>query len=223
MRDQRTLAESGLPKQVGRMVEDAAGKYRGGVSRLELVKGHPGFITRLYDLFDELATEREAALPLLERPAWKRVTVGTMPKRKDARRRAIANADMKLGDWGGDILDRIAPAKPADIEPVQVTVAELGFPDYATVSQIYAALPAFGLEPCPAEVGYQLRLAYTDQPLGEWIVVGMAPVADSDGLLEVFYVARSGYGLWLYAHYARPDYEYGGYYRWVFARKSSNS
>ena len=39
--NQRPLEESGLPRQMGRMVEDWSREYRGGPERLELAKGHP--------------------------------------------------------------------------------------------------------------------------------------------------------------------------------------
>ena len=66
MSDQRTLKESGLPELLGRMVEDAASKYNGGIPGLELVKGHPEFKSRIYGLFDVLSAERAEMLPLID-------------------------------------------------------------------------------------------------------------------------------------------------------------
>jgi len=172
---------------------------------------------------------KEEVWSMIHLTVWKTVKVGTMPDARckaaiaDARRKAIADAGMRLGEWGDDILVRIASARPAEVELVQVTVAELGFPDYATVSQIYAVLPAFNLEPCPAEVGYQLRLAYTDQPLDECIWVGMKPIAGSGGCPEVFHVKRDDGGLWLDASYVSQACKYYGDNRWVFARMSSGN
>ena len=187
MSDQRTLDESGLPKQMGRMVEDWCGKYKGGVPRLELAKGHPELKTQFYDLLDKLAVEREAMLPLLKRPPWRVIQLGTFPS-ADALRTALdeaRNPRYRVGDWGGDILKKVVVARePTEIELVRVTVAELGFPDEATRDQIYNAGLKLGWQLCPAEVGPQLRLQYPEQPNGEWDLVAMYPIADSRGYLN---------------------------------------
>ena len=217
--DRRTLEESGLPELLGRMVRDAALKYKGGIPRLELVKSHPEFVVRLGELFDTLAVEREAMLPLVERPTWKTIQVGTMPS-ADVLRDALLAADFKIGNWGGDILAKVVVAtEPTEIELVRATVAELGFPRGATRAQIYEAGLKLGWQLCPPEVGPQLRLQYPDQPNGEWILVAMEPITDSRGRLEVFSVERNEDGRWLSGDHGCPDNVWGGYDRWAFRRK----
>jgi hypothetical protein len=76
-----------------------------------------------------------------------------------------------------------------------------------------------GLGLCPAEVGPQWRLQYADQPMGEWILVGMEPISDSDGYLKVFDVARLEDGRWLYGNDGRPGGVWYGDNRWAFRRK----
>jgi hypothetical protein len=220
MSDQRTLDESGLPELLGRMTKDAAMKYRGGIPRLDLVKGHPKFVARLHELFDVLAAEREAMLPLLERPVWKTIQLGTHANNK-ALRQAI-DAGFRISDWASDILKKTEVAtKPTEINLISATVAELGFPNGATREQIYDKATSVGFELCPAEVGPQLRLQYPadEQPMNEWLLVAMEPIKDSDGYLKVFRVERHGVGAWLYGIYDFPGFVWAASNRWLFRRK----
>lgn len=219
MSRQRTSEVSGLPKLLGRMVEDAAAKYKGGISRLELVKGHPDFKDRLYRWFDEIASEREAMLSIAERPAWKTIQLGTYQS-VEALRRALVDANFEIGKWADDILKRITVAlKPTEIELVLVTVAELGFPGGATRAEIYDKALSLGLVLCPPEVGPQLRLQYPDQSQDEWLSVAMEPIAGSVGRPRVFSVGHDYDSQWLDGHYGHPDYLCYGDYQWVFCRK----
>lgn len=225
MRNQRTSVVSakpvttGLAKQVGRMVEDAALRYEGGLVRLELVKGDPEFIPELYKLFDVRAAARAQTIAIIERPPWKIIRVGTH-KTIPELRQAIVDDGNKIETWGGDILDKIVVAStPAKVNLVLVTVADLGFPNGATREQIYAKSLSFSLSICPAEVGPQLRLQYKDQPIDEWILVAMEPITGSDGFLGVFDVERGDDGPWLRGSYGYPDNFWDGSRRWVFRRE----
>lgn len=150
---------------------------------------------------------------------WKTIQLGTHES-VAALRQALIDADYKIGDWASDILNRITIAsKPAKIELVCLTVAELGFPNRATRKQIYEKALSLGFELCPAEVGPQLRLQYTDQPLNEWLLVAMEPISDSDGSLRVFYVGHDEGGLWLLGGRADPGGFCGAGRVWVFGRK----
>ena len=80
--------------------------------------------------------------------------------------------------------------KSEHINLIRISVKDLGFPKGATATEIYKKAQKFGLELCPAEVGPQLRLQYKDQPKGEYITVGMKPIANSEGSL-VFFVWRN--------------------------------
>jgi hypothetical protein len=77
-----------------------------------------------------------------------------------------------------------------EIKLVRLSVADLGFPNGATVNQVFERAEVFGLELCPAEVGPQYRLQYTTQPMDEWVLVGTKPIAGSGGLPYVFSVVR---------------------------------
>jgi len=88
---------------------------------------------------------------------------------------------------------------------VRLKVSDLGFESGATTQEIYQRAEEFGLELCPAEVGPQLRLQYTNQPMGEWISIGMKQIAGRDGYPDVFDLRRNADGLWLYGDLAEPD------------------
>ncbi|MFH1088418.1 MAG: hypothetical protein V1719_01085, partial [Patescibacteria group bacterium] len=212
---------SGLAKHLGRMVEDAMPDYPGGTAKADLAKGHPGFSDKLYELIDGLATEQAIRLPIIQRPPWKTIELGTQPN-ADGYRKALKQNGFRISDWANDIMDKPAftvANQPETIDLVFVTVAELGFPDGATRKDIYEKALSLGLSLCPPEVGSALRLAYPDQPNGEWIFIGMEPITDSDGDLNVFCVARADSDQWLLTDCADPDSVWRSSFRWVFCRR----
>lgn len=151
-------------------------------------------------------------------PICRTVTIGTH-KTVDKLRTALTSSGFRISDWANDILNRITlVSKPTTLDLVVITVVGLGFKNGATRKDIYERAIQLGLALCPAEVGPQLRLQYKDQPNGEWFRIAMEPIADSDGYLNVFRVARGGHGLWLYGSLGGPDVFWLGYDRWVFVR-----
>src|SRR3569623_1532419 len=53
-----------------------------------------------------------------------------------------------------------------DLNTVELSVRNLGFPQGATISEIYAGAVHLGLHVCPVELGPHLRLQWLDQPEG---------------------------------------------------------
>jgi len=155
-------------------------------------------------------------------PVWKIITLGTGLKTAKNFRKALKDAGCKIGDWGNDILGQrtfTVSTEKTEVDLVAVTVAGLGFTGGATRKDIYERAQELGLSLCPAEVGPQLRLQYLDQPMDEWLVVGMEPIAVSDDYLHVFHVERDGAGRWLGGDFGYPDFFWGGGYRFVFVRR----
>lgn len=76
----------------------------------------------------------------------------------------------------------------ATMELVVVSVSNLGFPNGATLPDIYRAAEQQGLKLCPAEVGPMLRLHYPEQPIRESLTIAMKPVHMLDGYSHVFKV-----------------------------------
>jgi len=152
---------------------------------------------------------------------WKTIKLGTGLKTADDFRRALKDDGFNISDWASDILGKPA-FKAADedteVDLVKVTVAELGFKNGARHNQIYERAKELGLGLCPPEVGPQLRLQYQDQPNGEWILVAMEPIVDSDGDPRLFLVERSDSGLWLSSFWGDPGGFWDAGRQWVFCR-----
>ena len=108
-----------------------------------------------------------------------------------------------------------------EFDLVVVSVAELGFKDGAIYKDICERAVEYGLELCPAEVGFQLRLAYDNQPKDEWLLIAMEAVRDSDGYLRIFSVGEVRGGLWLDGGYGYSDGFWDGLSRFVFVRPRS--
>jgi len=182
--------------------------------------GHPNFAKGLGFIADLVAEYRQL-LPLLERPVWKTIRIGTHPD-NSALRQALLDTDYRISNWADDILGKVeVTTDPEEIELVVVTVAELGFRNGATRQQIYDKAESLDLMLCPADVGPQLRLQYPadEQPMNEWLLVAMEPISDSDGSLGVFSVERYDDGAWLYSYYDGPVSVWDAGVRWLFRRK----
>lgn len=154
-------------------------------------------------------------------PTWKTIKLGTL-KNVDAIRQALKAQGYSIGSWADDILGMPAftvSQEETQLDLVVVTVSELGFKNGATRKDIYDRAFEQGLLLCPSEVGPQLRLQYADQPMGEWMLVAMEPIAASDGGLDVFRVEHDGGGLWLGSDSSEPDDVWDAGDRWVFARR----
>ena len=150
---------------------------------------------------------------------FKTVKLGTLPNAQ-AIPSAIAKAGGRVSNWAADLMNRMTVAKKeTKVELVVASVAELGFKEGATYADICEKAKQLGLGLCPAEVGPQLRLQYTNQPNGEWLTIAMKPITGSDGSLSVFLVVRGDSGLWLSSDDGHPDDFWYGYSRFVFVRR----
>lgn len=111
----------------------------------------------------------------------------------------------QLSSWAEDILQKTPfGGEKKTLKLVSFSVESLGFPHGATTKEIFDKAKKLGLELCPAEVGPQMRLNYTDQPINEYLYLAMEPITDSLGRPHVFWVARSDDGSWLRADLALP-------------------
>ena len=105
-------------------------------------------------------------------------------------------------------------AEPTDL--VRLKVRDFGFNGNPTTDEIYAKAKQLGLELCPAEVGPQYRLQYTDQPTNEYLYIGMKQIADSNGDPDVFELKRGDAELWLSHNWAKPTSKWNPVCEFVF-------
>lgn len=156
-------------------------------------------------------------------PTWKTIVLGICAKSGYDLYELLVKDGCHVSEWADDLLKMKNSAFSVSSEQllvdlVKVSVAELGFHSGAKTSDIYKAAQKRGLVLCPSEVGPQLRRQYVDQPRDEWILVGMEPIADSDGDLRVFGVAHGDDGRWLGGHFGHPSFVWDGGSVWVFVR-----
>ena len=154
-----------------------------------------------------------------EKPeTFKIIEIGTYKDVKSLRK-ALEESGAQIGNWASDILNKAKLSKSKQsLDLVALTVAELGFPEGAKLEDIYKASKNQGLDLCPDEVGPQLRLQYSNQPNGEWLVIAMEPIKDSVGDLILFGVECGSGDRWLYADYGKPDFFWVAVSRFVFVR-----
>jgi ADP-ribose pyrophosphatase len=107
--------------------------------------------------------------------------------------RSLREPDLKQPDW-----EKWRLKSPEEAKLIRLRVEDLGFPSDATTDQIFAKAEELGLELCPSEVGPQFRLQYTNQPMNEYVYVGMKQITESDGREGVFSVVRFDDRPWLH-------------------------
>ncbi|MDP3785423.1 MAG: hypothetical protein Q8R12_05210, partial [bacterium] len=135
-------------------------------------------------------------------------------------------AGINISDYAKSMLKNreFVPGKnPEEATLIRLTVADLGFKSSATTDQIYERAQILGLELCPADTGPNYRLKYQNQPLGEWIYMGMKQITVSGGYPSVFELERYGDGLWLHDSWAKPGREWYPHVKFVFRLRKSES
>jgi hypothetical protein len=138
--------------------------------------------------------------------------------------KALASSGFVVCDYAGDILKSrgfTTLSKPQTLSLVRIKVADLGLTGEPTTDEVYERANSLGFDLCPAEVGPQLRLAYKDQPVYEWLHIGMKQVVVmySDPHPHVFVLNRPNNDpkLWLDSIWASSDYRWNPKYEFVFS------
>jgi len=154
---------------------------------------------------------------------WKTITVGTFANSLSLRD-ALDAASCGIGNSAAEILARstfaLYPTK-TDVELIAVSAAELGFQtDTASLASIYARAQQLGLELAAAEVAPQLRLQYFEQPIGEFLIIGMEPIKTWKGDPVILNVANGGAGLILIDQDGSADAEISVVSRFLFVRSN---
>ncbi|MEH2506495.1 uncharacterized protein YjiS (DUF1127 family) [Bradyrhizobium sp. AZCC 1578] len=154
-------------------------------------------------------------------PAWKKITVGTFSG-SFALLNALSAIGCGVGDSAGEILARPAftlSATKTDVELFTVSAAELGFKtETASLGQIYARAQELGFGLATPEIAPQLRLQYLDQPIGEFLIIGMEPIKTWKGEPVILTVANGGAGLILIGQDGRADAQISVASRFLFVQ-----
>ncbi|MET4803148.1 hypothetical protein [Bradyrhizobium sp. LB11.1] len=137
-------------------------------------------------------------------------------------RSALDGMGCNVGGQAAEIIARPAftvSSQKMDVELVNVSPAQLGLTsNTVTLANIYARARQLGFELAAAEVGPQLRIQYLDQPMGEFLTIGMEPIKTWGGELIILNVANGGAGLILIGQDGRAGAEVPAATRFVFAR-----
>ncbi|MEY9109600.1 hypothetical protein ABH999_005796 [Bradyrhizobium yuanmingense] len=152
---------------------------------------------------------------------WKTITIGTFADSL-ALRNELDSKGCNVGGQAAEILARptfTVSSRKTNVELLDLSPAQLGFTsDTVTLANIYARAQQFGLELAAAEVGPQLRLQYFDQPIGEFLIIGMDPIKTWSGEPIILNVANGGAGLMLIGQDGRSEADIPVASRFIFVR-----
>lgn len=133
---------------------------------------------------------------------------------------ALEAKGYKVETYAGQTLPKVVWAQEyGEEELVLVLDHDLGLKEGYTLDELTAAAAKFDLHRLDADVAAGLREQYDDQPIDEWVLCAMDPIADSDWDLEVFDVGRDAGGVFLYARCANPEYRFFLGRVWVLSRR----
>jgi len=125
---------------------------------------------------------------------------------------ALAAANMQVSPYVRQMMGSPEVTLQKDTEKtdlVRLKVQDLGFTKNATTDEVYQKAKELGLQLCPAEVGPEYRLHYTNQPMNEWLAIAMETIPGLDGNPYVFDLEHGGDGVWLNNRWAGPTFRWG--------------
>jgi len=196
-----------VPSQITKNTKAYVGQLESGI-----FQKLPENLEHVYTSFPEKKIRRES------------VEIGG--KTKEQLIAEMEAAHINISDYAKSMMenpDFVTGKNKEEATLIRLTVADLGFKTSATTDQIYERAQTLGLELCPPDTGPNYRLKYKDQPLNEWVRIGMKQIAGSGGRPRVFNLERSADGLWLYYAWAGPDDEWIPDLKFVFRLRKSES
>jgi hypothetical protein len=130
-----------------------------------------------------LSGELMVRLAKHQRKVWKTIKLGTRLKTADDFLEALIKSGFTIRDEARlkkffeqpAFVESIATLK-TEVDLALLSVADLGFQDHATRKDIFKRAQEFGFKLCPAEVGPQLCVQYSNQPSGEYLEIAMNPI-----------------------------------------------
>ncbi|RXH25526.1 hypothetical protein XH99_10330 [Bradyrhizobium nanningense] len=152
---------------------------------------------------------------------WKAITIGTFADSLKLRNE-LDSRGCSVGSQAAEILARPAfkiSSQRTNVELVNISPAQLGFTsDTVALANVYARAQQLGFELAAAEVGPQLRIQYFDQPIGEFLIVGMESIKTWSGEPIILNVANGGAGLILISQDGRAEADIPVQSRFIFVR-----
>lgn len=201
------------PEQIAYSLDQITPSTKAYVGKLE-----PG-------IFDKLPENIEHIYTSFPEGKIRRFELEFGGKTKEQLEREMKQQGVNIGRYAQSMMDNrdfTTLPKPEQRKLVRLQVKDLGFTGSPTTTELYKRAEELGLELCPPEVGPQYRINYKNQPMGEWVYIGMEPISGSYGGPGVFRVAHREGGLWLHYGWARPGYGWSPSNQIVFGlRKKS--
>jgi hypothetical protein len=152
---------------------------------------------------------------------WRTITLG-MFKRQRALLNALDDAHIHIGESAEEALHAAAFMVSQDSSTVQLVVLkaeDLGFDsDMVRLGDIYVKARQLGFALCRPEIAVYLRLAYRDQPLGDFLRVAMEPLMTYRGDAIDLTLANTGTGLLLLGGSGSGDTQLAASTQLVFVR-----
>lgn len=146
----------------------------------------------------------------------------------DLARHAVQLNDAARQLFASDLF--VTAPSAVSLATAELAVAELGFPDGATMPALLARAASLGLRPCPLEAAPHFRLQYLDQPDGSGatppqphrappgaITVVSEPLTDDYAFPRGFYVRRVDGAAWLRGYWSGPEHHWDPEDRLLFA------
>jgi hypothetical protein len=105
------------------------------------------------------------------------------------------------------------------IKTVELSVADLGFPEGAISEEVYQRAAKMGLGVCPLELGPFMRLQFMNQPEGARLTLSSQRLSQETDVPSGFYLRRLGEVLWLRGYTCSLDWVCPADEHFVFSKK----
>ena len=164
----------------------------------------------------------EQAKSIEDRPKfkiWMKLRLGTFKNAREILTCIKRSSGLQVTDWAAaSMIHMTISSTESEIKIVKISAQDLGFKKAVSRAAIYDCARGHGLHLVPAEVGPQLRIVYRDQPLGEWLLMGMEPIKSGVGSSDIFVLASNLGALNIGTAFSSSEHKWPPSTRWVFAQ-----
>lgn len=166
----------------------------------------------------------------------KTIEVGGLSK--DDLIQKLQQSSISLNQYGEKLLfdDRFTTTETIySVEIIELSVRDLGFPNGATLPEIFKQANEHGLQLCPPELGPYLRLEYVDQVEGDSgnlsqkneapsgsVTIASELISDEESFPKGFYVRKVDGVLWLRGYVADNLHVWNPDNRFIFKSNKDN-